>query len=86
MAGLAQLVERLTAERKVTGSIPGVRPLLRVFKKNWERKGTPFALQEARPSRGSDDYIKSGPISSWRHKKILSSISTLCAKYLDTDK
>ena len=31
-AGLAQSVERLTAEGKVTGSIPGVGPILRVLK------------------------------------------------------
>ena len=31
-AGLAQSVERLTAERKVAGSIPGAGPLLRVLK------------------------------------------------------
>ena len=76
MAGLAQLVERLTAERKVTGSIPGVRPLLRVFKKNWERKGTPFALQEARPSRGSDDYIK-----WWSHLQLETKKNTVLNKY-----
>ena len=31
-AGLAQSVERLTAEREVAGSIPGVGPILRVLK------------------------------------------------------
>ena len=31
-AGLAQSVERLTAERRVTGSIPGTGPTLRVLK------------------------------------------------------
>ena len=31
-AGLAQSVERLTAEREVAGSIPGAGPLLRVLK------------------------------------------------------
>ena len=31
-AGLAQSVERLTAEREVTGSIPGAGPILRVLK------------------------------------------------------
>ena len=30
-AGLAQSVERMTAEREVAGSIPGAGPLLRVF-------------------------------------------------------
>ena len=32
VAGLAQSVERLTAERAVAGSIPGAGPLLRVLK------------------------------------------------------
>ena len=32
MAGLAQLVECLTVEGKVVGSIPGVGPILRVLK------------------------------------------------------
>ena len=32
MAGLAQSVEHLTAERKVAGSIPGAGPILRVLK------------------------------------------------------
>ena len=31
-AGLAQSVERLTAEREVVGSIPGTGPTLRVLK------------------------------------------------------
>ena len=31
-AGLAQFVERLTAERQVTGSIPVAGPILRVLK------------------------------------------------------
>ena len=31
-AGLAQSVERLTAEREVAGSIPGTGPIRRVFK------------------------------------------------------
>ena len=57
VAGLAESVERLTAERKVAGSIPGAGPLLRVLK--WLRnEGTSFALQAARPSRGSDDHVK----------------------------
>ena len=30
-AGLAQSVERMTAQREVAGSIPGASPLLRVF-------------------------------------------------------
>ena len=32
VAGLAQSVERLTAQQEVAGSIPGVGPLLRVLK------------------------------------------------------
>ena len=32
VAGLAQSVERLTAEREVAGSIPGAGPTLRVLK------------------------------------------------------
>ena len=31
-AGLAQSVERMTAEREVVGSVPGTGPLLRVLK------------------------------------------------------
>ena len=31
LAGLAQSVERLTAEREIAGSIPGVGPILRVL-------------------------------------------------------
>ena len=31
-AALAQSVERLTAEREVAGSIPGIGPILRVLK------------------------------------------------------
>ena len=42
-AGLAQSVERSTAEREVAGSIPGTGPK---------------ALQMARPSRGSNDHVK----------------------------
>ena len=50
MAGLAQSVERLTAEREVAGSIPGAGPTLRVLKR-LRNEGTSFALQPARPSR-----------------------------------
>ena len=32
LAGLAQSVERLTAEREIAGLIPGVGPILRVLK------------------------------------------------------
>ena len=62
-AVLAQSVGRLTAEREVAGSIPGSGPILRVLK-NWEMK----ALQAAGPSRGSDDHVKWGPLSSRRRK------------------
>ena len=56
-AGLAQSVDGLTTERKVAGSIPGAGPLLGVLK--WlKNEGIAFALQMARPSRGSDDHIK----------------------------
>ena len=55
--GLSQSVERLTAERGVAGSIPGIRPILRVLK-CLRNEGTSFALQMAGPSRGSDDHIK----------------------------
>ena len=32
VAGLGELVEHLTAERKVVGLIPGARPVLKVLK------------------------------------------------------
>ena len=54
-AGLAQSVERWTAEREVAGSIPRVGPILRVLKK-LRNEGNIFALQMAKPSRGSDDH------------------------------
>ena len=44
-----RLVDFLTAEREVTGSIPGA---------GLRNEGTAFALQAARPSRGSDDHEK----------------------------
>ena len=56
-AGLAQSVERMTAEREVAGSIPGAGPLLRVLKQ-LKNEGNLFALQAAEPSRGSDDHVK----------------------------
>ena len=56
-AGLDQSVERLTAEREVEGSIPRDGPTLRVLKQ-LRNEGTPFTLQMARPSRGSDDHVK----------------------------
>ena len=57
MAGLAQSLERLAAEWEVAGSIPGTEPTLRVLKR-LRTGGAAFALQMARPSRGSDDHIK----------------------------
>ena len=54
------VVERLTAQREVVGSIPGAGPTLMVLK--WLRnEGTVFTLQMARPSRGSDDHVKWRP-------------------------
>ena len=44
-----RLVDFLTAEREVTGSIPGA---------GLRNEGTPFALQAGGPSRGSDDHEK----------------------------
>ena len=55
-AGLPQSEERLIAERKV--SIPGFGPILRVLRNDLGNEGTPFALQAARPSRGSDDHFR----------------------------
>ena len=46
-AGLAQSVERLTAEREVAGSILWAGAVLRVLKKLID-EGTPFAPQAAR--------------------------------------
>ena len=55
--GLAQLVEHLTAEQEVAGSIPRTGPTLRVLK--WLKNGgTAFALQMDRPWHGSDDHVK----------------------------
>ena len=56
-AGLAQSVEHLTTERKVASPIPGAGLILRVLE-YLRNEGTPFALQAARPSRGSDDHVK----------------------------
>ena len=56
-AGLAQSVQRLTAEREVVGSIPRAGPILRALKQ-LRNEGTAFALQMASSSRGSDDHVK----------------------------
>ena len=53
-AGLAQQLERLTAELKVKGSISWTGPILSVLKKT-RNEETAFALQIALPSRGLDD-------------------------------
>ena len=50
-AGLAQSLERLTAEREVVDWIAGLGRIL-------EGTERPFALQSARPSCGSDDQVK----------------------------
>ena len=57
VAGLAQPVERLTAEREVLGSSSRTRLTLRVLK-YLRNKSTSFAVQAARSSRGSDDHVK----------------------------
>ena len=56
-AELSQSVERLTAEQEVARSILGTGLILRVLK-CLRNEGTAFTLQMARPSRGSDDYVK----------------------------
>ena len=63
-AGLAQSVERLTAEQEVVGLIPGAGPILRVLK-SLRNEGTAYALQAARPSHGSDDHVKWRPLLQW---------------------
>ena len=75
----AQSVVRLTAEREIAGSIPGDGPVLRVFK-YLRNEDTPFALQMARPSRGSNDHVKRRSHLHW-DVKIAPSISS---KYTDT--
>ena len=72
-AGLPQSVERLIAERKV--SIPGFGPILRVLRNDLGNEGTPFALQAARPSRGSDDHVTAVP-SPVGDVNIVSPVST----------
>ena len=56
-AELTQSVGRMTAERKVLGSIRGAGPTLVVLK-SLRHDGTSFALHVTRPSRGSDDRVK----------------------------
>ena len=50
--GLAQLLERLTAEREVVDSIPGTGQILTVLKL-LVNEGTAFALQMAGSSSGN---------------------------------
>ena len=57
VAGLAQPVERLKAEREVLGSLSRTRLTLRLLK-YLRNKSTSFAVQAARSSRGSDDHVK----------------------------
>ena len=54
---LALLVERLTAEWEVVGSIPGIGLILRVLK-YLRNEGASLVLQTARASRGSDNHVK----------------------------
>ena len=50
-AGLAWSVERLTAEPKVAGSIPGTGPTLRVLN-DWEMKILPLPCKSGRNKLG----------------------------------
>ena len=76
MAGLAQSVERLTAEREVAGWIPGTGSTLRVLKQ-LRNKGTAFTQQMARPSHDLDDHVKWRSVPSpVGDVKIVSPIST----------
>ena len=60
-AGLAQLVERFTAEREVVDSIPGTGQILTVLNLVIS-EGTSFALQIAGSSSGSvTNHVKWGP-------------------------
>ena len=73
-AGLAQSVERLTAELEVVGSIIWAEPILR-------KEGTSFALQTARPSRSWDDHVK------WRlrlHKETQNMVFSISTFVLNT--
>ena len=85
-AGLAQSVERLTAEREVAGSIPGAGPILRVLK-YLRNEGTVFALQTAGPSRDSDDgHVEMAVPSPVGDVRIVSPISTLVLNTLTLKK
>ena len=81
----AQSVERLTAEREVTGSIPGAGPILRVLK-YLRNEGTVFALQVAGLSRGSDDHVEMAVPSPVGDVKVVSPISTFVLNTLTLKK
>ena len=51
------MVERLTAEREVAGSIPRAGPILRILKE-LRNEGIPFALQAGRLLHGFDDHVE----------------------------
>ena len=85
VAGLAQSVERLTAQREVAGSIPGFGPILRVLK-YLRNEGTVFALQTAGPSRGSDDHVEMAVPSPVGDVIIVSPISTFVLNTLTLKK
>ena len=70
-AGLAQLVERLTVEREVTGSIPGAGLILRVH-----------VLRNEATTFGSDAPHKMAVPSPIGDVKIVSSISTFVLNIL----
>ena len=58
-AGLAQLVESLTEEREVTGSLPGAATILRVLKEpRNEETGCLFPAKVFTPLGGLDDDVK----------------------------
>ena len=57
LAGLAQSVERLSAKRKRAFDSRG-QSNTQGLKKTLRNEGTPFTVQAARPSRGSDDHVK----------------------------
>ena len=65
----------LDCKREVAGSIPGAGPILRVLKK-LRNEGTPFALQTAGPSHGSDDHAEMAVPSPVGDVKIVSPIKT----------
>ena len=75
-AGLAQSVERLTAEREVVGSIPGAGPILRVLK----------YLRNEDTAFGSDDHVEMAVPFPVGDVKIVSPISTFVLNTLTLKK